>query len=77
MTIKVVAIKPGFFGGSRVREGDTFDFPKKARLPKWVVEAKQYVPPKPAKKEPEPTTLSEIGKAEAKASKPKGAEGLV
>ena len=65
MTIKVVAIKDGFYKGARIRSGQIFDYPKGAKLGKWMVPVDKA--PKPAAPVASPRTLSEMGKSEAKA----------
>lgn len=65
--MKVVAIKPAFFNGRRVRLGDELDVPEGLKA-SWFVasashEAKE-AKAKPAKQEPK--ALSELGGAKAK-----------
>lgn len=65
--MKIVAIKPAFFNGRRVRVGDELDIPQ-GSLGSWFapvasIEAKA-AKVKPAKTEPK--ALSELGSADAK-----------
>ena len=65
--MKIVAIKPAFYNGRRVRVGDELDIPSGLKG-SWFaatasVEAKE-AKAKPAK--PEPKALSELGTANAK-----------
>lgn len=65
--MKIVAIKPAFYNGRRVRVGDELDIPQGTKgswfAPAAAPEAKA-AKEKPAK--PEPKALSELGTADAK-----------
>jgi hypothetical protein len=65
--MKVTAIKPAFYNGSRVREGDVVEVPEGFKA-SWVTPADSVkAPSKPAKPaKPEPRALSQSGKEEAK-----------
>ncbi len=65
--MKIVAIKPAFYNGRRVRVGDELDIPQGLKgswfVPTATLEAKA-AKEKPAK--PEPKALSELGGAKTK-----------
>lgn len=62
--MKVTAISPAFYNGSRVRVGDVVDVPEGFKA-SWAAPVDSVkTPAKPAK--PEPRALSQAGKAEAK-----------
>lgn len=65
--MKIVAIKPAFYNGRRVRVGDELDIPPGVKgswfAPVASAEAKA-TKEKPAKQEPK--ALSELGKSDAK-----------
>lgn len=75
--MKVRAIKSGYHGGTLRRAGDVFDVPDGAKA-SWFVgvdavdAAKQKT--KAAKPKAEPSTFSEVTKADAEAMKVKGAD---
>lgn len=60
--IKVKALQPGFFNGSRVRAGQEFEVPEGTKG-SWFVALGEYKAPAPAKPKAQPKTLSEIAKA--------------
>lgn len=66
--MKVTAIKPAFYNGSRVRAGDVVDVPEGFKA-SWAAPVDSVKAPakaaKPAAK-PEPRALSQAGKEEAK-----------
>jgi len=66
--MKIVAIKPAFYNGRRVRIGDELDIPKGSKgswfAPVASTEAKA-AKVKPSAKQ-EPKALSEMGKGDAK-----------
>lgn len=65
--MKVTAISPAFFNGTRVRVGDVVEVPEGFKA-SWAASADSVKAPakatKPAK--PEPRALSQAGKEEAK-----------
>lgn len=62
--MKVTAISPAFYNGSRVRVGDVVDVPEGFKA-SWAAPVDSVKPPaKPTKSEPR--ALSQAGKAEAK-----------
>lgn len=65
--MKVIAIKPAFYNGSRVREGDQLDVPDGFKA-SWATPVDSVKTPakaaKPARQEPR--ALSQAGKEEAK-----------
>lgn len=68
--MKIVAIKPAFYNGRRVRVGDELDIPQGVKG-SWfaateTLEAKTAKDSKEKPAKPEPKALSELGKAEAK-----------
>lgn len=65
--MKVKALQPGFFGGSRIREGQEFDVPTGTKG-SWFVAVEEFKAPAQAKAKAAPKTLSEIAKAPAAAS---------
>ncbi len=59
--VMMVALKPGFYGGKRLREGAVFEF---TGIPgKWMAPVSKPVKAKKAEKEA-PTTFSEMQAAE-------------
>lgn len=78
--MKVRAIKQGFYGGARRRVGDVFEAEDGAKA-SWFepVEMAESAKPKPKAKAKgsEPTTFSEIARADSEAQAPKGADDLV
>lgn len=65
--MKVTAISPAFYNGSRVRVGDVVDVPEGFKA-SWAAPVDSVkTPAKPAKPaKPEPRALSQAGKVEAK-----------
>lgn len=64
--MKVIAIKPAFFNGARVRVGDEVDVPESLKA-SWFAPAETVKAAKPAKAaKAEPKALSQAGKDEAK-----------
>lgn len=66
--MKVIAIKPAFFNGSRVRVGDVVEVPEGLKA-SWFAPADSVKAAKPAAKtaaKAEPRALSQAGKDEAK-----------
>lgn len=59
--MKVKALQAGFFGGSRIREGQEFEVPAGTKG-SWFLAVEDFKAPaeKPSKKQPK--TLSEIAK---------------
>jgi hypothetical protein len=65
--MKVKAIKPAFFAGARVREGQELEVPAGTKG-SWFVALEEYkAPPKP-KAKAQPQTLSEMAKAPVEAA---------
>lgn len=60
--MKVKAIQPGFFGGSRVRVGQELDVPEGTKAT-WFAALEEYKAPPKVKAKAQPSTLSEIAKA--------------
>ncbi len=60
--MKVKALKPGFFNGSRVREGQTFEVPDGTKGG-WFIALEEYKAPAKAKPASQAKTLSELAKA--------------
>jgi hypothetical protein len=61
--MKVKALQPGFFNGSRVRAGEVFEVPAGTKGT-WFVATEEYkAPPAKAKPASAPKTLSELAKA--------------
>lgn len=65
--MKVTAIAPAFYNGSRVRAGDVVEVPDGFKA-SWAAPVDSVKPPaKPAKPaKPEPRALSQMGNAESK-----------
>jgi hypothetical protein len=62
--MKVTAISPAFYNGSRVRVGDVVDVPEGFKA-SWAAPADSVKPPAKSAK-PEPRALSQAGKADSK-----------
>lgn len=63
--MKVTAISPAFYNGSRVRVGDVVDVPEGFKA-SWAAPVDSVKPPAKPPAKPEPRALSQAGKAEAK-----------
>ncbi len=62
--MKVKALQSGFFGGSRIREGQEFEVPAGTKA-SWFVAVEEFKAPAKAKAKAEPKTLSEMTNAPA------------
>lgn len=62
--MKVKALQAGFFGGSRVREGQEFEVPEGTKG-SWFVVVEEYKAPAKSKGKAAPATLSELAKEPA------------
>jgi len=60
MTIKVKALRQGFFGSSLRRPGDIFEIESEKQLGSWMEKTSEPIPEQP--KNTATTTLSEITK---------------
>lgn len=59
--MKVKAIQPAFFNGSRVRGGQDLDVPSGTKG-SWFVRTEDFKPEPAKKAKAQPTTLSELAK---------------
>lgn len=62
--MKVIAIKPAFFNGARVRVGDEIEVPSTMKA-SWFTSV-EAVAPAPAKPKAAPKALSQVGKEDSK-----------
>lgn len=67
-TKKMVATEMGFYRGSMVHPGQEFDAPVTFKA-KWAVPAGSHEPAVEPETEPEPDTLSELGRRRRRAPK--------
>lgn len=76
--MKVIALERGFFDGAPRERGEVFEVPD-GRTASWYAPTEEAAKPKPKAKAKggEPTTFSEIARADSEAQTPKGADDLV
>lgn len=67
--MQMIAKFDGFYGGRRIRKGETFEF-KGGKPGSWMIPVEAEAPVKPKSRKSAPETFSEIAKQDA-------ADGLV